>query len=83
MNWGTFWKATVRNVLQGRLVDREITWAVGVNLTDGISAGRFHGLGNELGVKLRFRRMLQDPATLQGFTAADGKRWELIDIDGD
>jgi hypothetical protein len=81
MGYGVSWSATVRQVVEGTLPDRQIRLRLLENGDGHLYKGRFRGR-EEKGVKLRLRRLPKDDIATQGFNAADGTGWELIEIDG-
>lgn len=80
MGYGNIWKATVRQVVAGTLIDDQIQLSLFNNSDGRLYNGHFRSGGEATGVRLTFRRIAERPGALVGFVAKDGAIWELSEV---
>jgi hypothetical protein len=80
LSYCNLWNATVRSVVHGKLADRTLELRILPNPDGRLYAGRFRSM-EEKSLKLRLRQLHEMPFGLEGFVAADGTIWQLVDVD--
>ncbi len=80
ISYALLWKATVKRVVHGDLPDRAFELNLSPDPGGERYSGRFQSVA-ETSVKLRLRKLPEMPFALQGFVAADGTAWQLVDVD--
>ena len=78
--YGTMWEATVRRVVDGKLADRKVNLRLLDNSDGHLYGGRFRST-EETSVRLRLQRLPQGDVATEGFSAADGRDWKLVNVD--